>query len=55
MGDKKVAYRFLVGKPEGKRQIERPGRRWEDNSTMAFNKIAWESVDWIHLAQDRDK
>jgi hypothetical protein len=54
MGDKQGAYRVLVGKPERKRQIGRPGYGWKDNSKMDFNKIGCENVDWIDLAEDRD-
>jgi hypothetical protein len=48
-------YRTLVGKPEGKRQLERPGRRWEDNIEMDLRKIFWEGMDWVHLTQDGDR
>jgi hypothetical protein len=43
-------YRVLVGKPEGKRPLERPRRRWEDGIKMDHWEIGWESVEWIHLA-----
>jgi hypothetical protein len=43
----------LVGKPEGKKPLARPRRRWEDNTAMDLRKIGREDVDWIHLAQDR--
>jgi len=43
----------LVGKPEGKRPLGRPRRRWEDNIRMDLREVGWESVDWMHLAQDR--
>jgi hypothetical protein len=46
--------RILVGKLEGKRPLERPRRRWEDNIKMDLTEIAWD-MDWIDLAQDRDK
>jgi hypothetical protein len=49
------AYRVLVGEPERKRPFERPKRRWEDNINVDFKEICWEGVDWIYLAQDRDK
>jgi hypothetical protein len=45
----------LVGKPEEKRPLARPRRRWEDNIRMYLRKLAWEDVDWIYLAQDRDQ
>jgi hypothetical protein len=50
--DRKVC-KVLVGKPEGKRLLERPWRRWEDVIRMDLVEIGWEGVDWIHLAQDR--
>jgi hypothetical protein len=55
MGEKRDAYRILVGKPEGKRPLERPRRRWEDNIRMDLREIGWGGMDWIDLAQDRDK
>jgi hypothetical protein len=49
-------YTVLVGKPEGKRPLGRPWRRWEDGIRMDLREIDWEgSVDWIQLAQDRDR
>jgi hypothetical protein len=48
-------YKILVGKPEGKRPLGRPRRRWEDNIRMDLREIGWEVVDWMHLAQDRDQ
>jgi hypothetical protein len=47
-------YRVLMGKPEGKRPPGRPRHRWEDEIRMDRRDISWGSVDWIHLAQDRD-
>jgi hypothetical protein len=47
--------KILVGKPEGKRPRGRHRHRWENNIRMDFWEIGWEGVDWIHLAQDRDK
>jgi hypothetical protein len=44
-----------VGKPEGKSSLERPRRRWEDGIKMDLREIGWGGVDWIHLAQDRDR
>jgi hypothetical protein len=44
-----------VGKPEGKRPLERPRRRWVDNIKMDLREIGWDSVDGIELAQDRDQ
>jgi hypothetical protein len=55
MGEKKNAYRLLVGKPEGKRQLGTPRRRWVNNIMMDFVEVGWGDVDWIGLAQDRDK
>jgi hypothetical protein len=55
MGKKRNAYRLLVGKPEGKRPLGRPRRRWVDNIRMNLEEIGWGGVDWIGLAQDRDK
>jgi hypothetical protein len=54
-GEKRNAYRLLVGKPEGKRPLGRPRRRWVDNTKMDLLDIGWGGVDWIGLAQDRDK
>jgi hypothetical protein len=48
------AYRLLVGKPEGKRPLGRPTRRWVDNIRMDLVEVGWGDVDWIGLAQDRD-
>jgi hypothetical protein len=47
-------YRVLVGKTEGKRPLVRPRRRWEDGIKMDLREIGWGSVEWIHLARDRD-
>jgi hypothetical protein len=55
MGEKRNAYRLLVGKPEGMRPLGRPRHRWEDNIKMDLLEIGWGGVDWIGLAQDRDK
>jgi hypothetical protein len=55
MGEKRNAYRLLVGKPEGERPLGRPRRRWVDNIKMEFLEIGCGSVDWISLVQDRDK
>jgi len=48
-------YKILVGKLEGRRPLERPVRRWEDNIIMDLREIWWEGVDCIHVAQDRDQ
>jgi hypothetical protein len=55
MGEGRNVYRFLVGKPEGKRPLETPRRRWEDGIRMDLMEIDWGVVEWIHLAQDRDR
>jgi hypothetical protein len=47
-------YEVLVGKPEGKRPLMRPRRRWEDNIMMDLKKVRYEGMDMIKLAQDRD-
>jgi hypothetical protein len=46
---------FSVGKPEGKGQLERPRRRWENNVKIYLQVVGWGSMDWIELAQDRDR
>jgi hypothetical protein len=53
MGENRNVYRLLVGKPEGKRQLGRPRRRWIDNIKMDLLEIGFDVVDWIGLAQDR--
>jgi hypothetical protein len=55
MGEERNVYRVLMGKPEVKRPLGRPRRRWEDGIRMDRREIGWGSVDWIHLAQDRDR
>jgi hypothetical protein len=55
MGERRGAYRALVGKPVGRRPLERPRRRWEDNIKMDLRKVGWGDMDWINLAQDRDR
>jgi hypothetical protein len=55
MGETRNSYRILVGKPEGKRPLGRPRRRWVDNIKIDLREIGWDSVDWIELAQDRDQ
>jgi hypothetical protein len=55
MGDKNNVYRLLVGKPEGKRLLRRPRCRWVDNIRMDLVEVGWGDVDWIGLAQDRDR
>jgi hypothetical protein len=55
IGEVRGAYNILVGRLEGRRQIARPRRRWEDNIKMDLREIGFGDVDWIHLAQDRDR
>jgi hypothetical protein len=55
MGEKKNACRLLVGKPEGKIPLGRPQRRWVDNIRMDVGELEWGDVDWIVLAQDRNR
>jgi hypothetical protein len=54
MGEMRNAYKILVGKPEGTTPLVTPRRRWEDNIKMDRIEIWWESVNWIHMAQDKD-
>jgi hypothetical protein len=55
MGEKRNAYRVLVGELQGKRPLERPRRRWTENITTYCKAGEWEGVDWITVAQDGDK
>ena len=54
MVESRGAYRILVGKPEERRPLERPKRRWEDNIKMDLTDVAWDGMEWIDLAQDRE-
>jgi hypothetical protein len=54
MGEKRGFHRVLVGKPEGKRPLERPRRRWEDNIKMDVQELGEGRGDWMELDQDRD-
>ena len=54
-GDRRDVYRVLVRKREGKRPVERPRRRWEDNIKMDLLEVGCWGMDWIELAQDRDR
>jgi hypothetical protein len=54
-GRVKGAYNILVGRPEGRRPLGRPRRRWEDNIKMDRREMGFGDVDWIHWAQDRDR
>jgi hypothetical protein len=53
MGEKRNAYRILVGRPEEKRPLGTPRRRWVDNIKMDFREIDWDGIDWIDLVQNR--
>jgi hypothetical protein len=55
MGEERKVYKVLVGKPEGKRPLGRPRRRWEDGVRMDLMEIGLGGVDWIRLVQDRDR
>ncbi|KAJ4441667.1 hypothetical protein ANN_11525 [Periplaneta americana] len=55
MGKSRNAYRVLVGRPEGKKPLGRPRRRWEDNIKMDLRKVGYDDSDWINLTQDRDR
>jgi hypothetical protein len=55
MGEVRGAYNILVGRPEGRRPLGRRRRRWEDNIKMDLREMEFGDVDWIHLAQDRDR
>jgi hypothetical protein len=54
MGPYMNAYTVLVGKPEGKRPLRKPRRRWNNNSKMDLTEIGWGGMDCFHLTQDRD-
>jgi hypothetical protein len=55
MGERRGEYRALVGKPEGRRPLGRPRRKWENNIKMDLREVGWDGVDWIDLAEDRDR
>jgi hypothetical protein len=55
MEEKSGAYTILVGRPEGRRPLGRPRRRWEDNIKMDLQDVGWGSMDWVELAQERDR
>jgi hypothetical protein len=55
MEERRGAYRVLVGKPEEKRPLGRPRRRWEDNIKMNLQEVGCGGMDWIEVTQDRDR
>jgi len=55
MGERRGVYRVLVGKPEGKRPLGRPRCRWEDNFKIDLQEVRCGGMNWIELAQDRDR
>ena len=55
IGGRRGLYRVLAKQPEGKRPLGRPRRRWEDNIKMDLQEVGFGDVDWIELAQDRDR
>jgi hypothetical protein len=55
LGEERNVYKVLVGKPEGRRPLRRPRRRWEGGIKMDLREMGWGSGEWIQLAQDRDQ
>jgi hypothetical protein len=55
MVERRDAYSVLVGKPEGRRPLGRPEHRWEDNIKMDIREVVWVGMDWIDVAEDRDR
>ena len=55
MKERRGVYRVLVGKPEGKRPLGRPGSRWDDDIKMDLQEVGCGGIDWIKLTQDRDR
>ena len=55
MGERRGIYRIFVGKPEGKRPLGIPRRRWEDNIKVGLMEVGCGGMDWIELTQDRDR
>jgi hypothetical protein len=53
LGEERGVYRFLVGRPEGKRPLGRPRCRWEDNMKLDLREVGMDGVNWIQLAQDK--
>jgi len=54
-GERIDIYRVLMGKPDGKRPLGRPTRKWEDNNKMDFQEVRCESMEWIDVAQNKDR
>ena len=55
IGERRGVYRVLMGKPEGKRQLGIPRRRWDNSIKMDLQEVGCEGMDWIDLSQDRDR
>jgi hypothetical protein len=55
MGERRSVYRILVGKPEGKRPLGTPRHRWEDNIQIDLQEVGYGGMDWIELAQHKDR
>ena len=55
MSERRGVYRISLGKPEGKRPLGRPRRRWKDNIKIDLQEVAYGGMDWMELAQDRDR
>ena len=55
IGERRGVYRVLVGSPEGRISSARPRRSWEDNIKIVLQEVGWRGMDWIDLAQDRDR
>jgi hypothetical protein len=55
MGEGRGVYRVMVGRPEDKRPLGRPRRRWKDNIKMDLQEVGWGCGDWMEVAQDRDR
>jgi len=55
MGERRGVYRVLVGKPDGKKHLGRPMRKWEDDIKMDLEEVGCGGMDWIKLVQDRDR
>ena len=55
MGEKRGLYKVMVGKPDGKRPLGRPRHRWENSIKMDLHEVVCGGLDWIELAQDRDR